>query len=242
LPRFFLSRVTDQGFPMFPGDLNHFIQTIGYVGIFIIIFAETGLLIGFFLPGDSLLFTAGFLASQHYLNIWILIPVCVVAAIAGDATGYEIGKHYGRGLFKKPESRLFKPKNLLLAEQFFEKHGGRAIILARFIPFARTFVPVIAGISRMTYRHFASFNIVGALLWGAGLTLLGFFLGHAIPSVDTYLLPVIALILLISILPSAYHIWKENGAEIKNLTRMQFHAIFGKGEPEEPAIEKKQAE
>lgn len=222
---------------MFPGDLNHLIQTIGYIGIFVIIFAETGLLIGFFLPGDSLLFTAGFLASQDILNIWILIPVCVVAAITGDAAGYEIGKHYGRGLFKKPESRLFKPRNLLLAEQFFERHGGRAIILARFIPFARTFVPVIAGISRMTYRHFASYNVFGGLLWGAGLTLLGFFLGHAIPSVDTYLLPVIVLILIISIIPSGYHIWKENGTEIKQMSRTHFHAIFGKGEPEVLVIE-----
>ncbi len=217
---------------MLPVDLNHFIETVGYVGIFLIIFAETGLLIGFFLPGDSLLFTAGFLASQDILNIWILVPVCVVAAFVGDATGYSLGKRYGRGYFTKPESRLFKPKNLLLAEEFFERHGGRAIILARFIPFARTFVPVVAGISFMPYRHFASYNIVGALLWGAGVTLLGFFLGNAIPSVDHYLLPVIALILFVSVLPSAYHIWKENGAQIKVATRMQLREIFGKGEPE----------
>lgn len=227
---------------MFPGDLNHFIETIGYIGIFLIIFAETGLLIGFFLPGDSLLFTAGFLASQDILNIWILVPVCVIAAILGDATGYQIGKRYGRGLFQKPESRLFKPKNLLLAEEFFQKHGGRAIVLARFIPFARTFVPVIAGISYMPYRHFGSYNVIGAVLWGAGVTLLGYFLGHAIPSVDTYLLPVIALILFISILPSAYHIWKENGTQIKEVTRTQLREIFGKGEPEAPAVNKEQAD
>jgi membrane-associated protein len=227
---------------MFPGDLNHFIETIGYIGIFLIIFAETGLLIGFFLPGDSLLFTAGFLASQGILNIWILVPVCVIAAILGDATGYQIGKRYGRGLFQKPESRLFKPKNLVLAEEFFQKHGGRAIVLARFIPFARTFVPVIAGISYMPYKHFGSYNIIGAVLWGAGLTLLGYFLGHAIPSVDTYLLPVIALILFISILPSAYHIWKENGTKIKEVTRTQFREIFGKGEPETPAVNHEQGD
>lgn len=227
---------------MFPGDLNHFIETVGYIGIFLIIFAETGLLIGFFLPGDSLLFTAGFLASQDILNIWILVPVCVIAAILGDATGYQIGRRYGRGLFQKPESRLFKPKNLVLAEQFFEKHGGRAIVLARFIPFARTFVPVIAGISFMPYRHFGSYNVIGAVLWGAGVTLLGYFLGHAIPSVDTYLLPIIALILFISILPSAYHIWKENGTQIKEITRTQLREIFGKGEPEPPAVKNEQAE
>lgn len=217
---------------MLPVDLNHLIETIGYFGIFLIIFAETGLLIGFFLPGDSLLFTAGFLASQDILNIWILVPVCVIAAILGDATGYSLGKRYGRGYFNKPESRLFKPRNLLLAEEFFEKHGGRAIILARFIPFARTFVPVIAGISRMSYRHFATYNIVGGVLWGAGLTLLGYFLGNAIPSVDHYLLPVIALILFVSVLPSAYHLWKENGDKIKYIARVQLREIFGKGSPD----------
>lgn len=225
---------------MLPVDLNNLIETIGYIGIFLIVFAETGLLVGFFLPGDSLLFTAGFLASQDILNIWILIPVCVVAAFVGDAVGYSIGKKYGRGLFKKPESRLFKPSNLALAEQFFEKHGGRAIILARFIPFARTFVPVIAGISHMPYRRFGSYNIVGAVLWGAGLPLLGYFLGHAIPSVDRYLLPVIALVIFVSILPSAYHIWKENGAQIKEVTRVQIRQIFGKGEPDPPIANNEQ--
>jgi len=220
---------------MLPVDLNNLIETVGYVGIFLIIFAETGLLIGFFLPGDSLLFTAGFLASQDVLSIWILVPVCVIAAIVGDAVGYSLGKRYGRGYFNKPESRLFKPKNLLLAEQFFEKHGGRAIILARFIPFARTFVPVIAGISHMPYRHFATYNVVGGLLWGAGLTLLGYFLGSAIPSVDHYLLPVIALILFVSVLPSAYHLWKENGDKIKYVTRTQLREIFSKGEAEPTA-------
>lgn len=227
---------------MFPGDLNHFIQTIGYIGIFLIIYAETGLLIGFFLPGDSLLFTAGFLASQNILNIWILIPVCVIAAILGDATGYSIGKRYGRGLFTKQESRFFKPYNLVLAEQFFQKHGGRAIVLARFVPFARTFVPVIAGISHMPYRHFGAYNIIGAILWGAGVTLLGFFLGHAIPSVDKYLLPIIALILFISVIPSAYHIWKENGTQIKDVTRLELRAIFGKGEPETQTMKNEQAD
>jgi membrane-associated protein len=220
---------------MLPVDLNHLIETVGYVGIFLIIFAETGLLIGFFLPGDSLLFTAGFLASQDILNIWILVPICVIAAIVGDSVGYSLGKRYGRNYFNKPESRLFKPKNLLLAEQFFEKHGGRAIILARFIPFARTFVPVIAGISHMTYRYFVFYNVAGALLWGAGLTLVGFFLGHAIPSVDHYLLPAIALILFVSVLPTAYHFWKENGHRIRYITRVQLREILGKGEPESTA-------
>lgn len=227
---------------MFPGDLNHFIETVSYFGIFAIIFAETGLLIGFFLPGDSLLFTAGFLASQDKLNLWILLAASVSAAVLGDQVGYMLGRRYGRGYFDKPESRLFKPKNLVLAEEFFEKHGGRAIILARFIPFARTFVPVVAGISHMQYRHFASYNVAGAVLWGAGVTLLGYFLGNAIPSVDRYLLPVIVLILFISVLPSAYHIWKENGTQIKEVTRVQLKEIFGKGEPESTTVKNEQVD
>jgi membrane-associated protein len=195
---------------MYPRNVNHLIETIGYIGLFVMIFAETGLLIGFFLPGDSLLFTAGFLASQNIFDIWILVPVCVIAAILGDATGYQLGRRYGRGLFSQPEARFFKPQHVLRSEAFYERHGGRAIFLARFVPFARTFVSTIAGISRMSYRQFASYNIAGGICWGAGITLLGFFLGHAIPSIDRYLLPVIGVIVVASVVPSAYHLWKES--------------------------------
>lgn len=216
---------------MFPGDLDNLLQTVGYIGIFLIIFAETGLLIGLFLPGDSLLHrrVSGLpgclrhLDSGHHLRgcrdrgrcAWLLDRQALRTA-AVQETGIT----------------PVQAENLVLAEQFFLKHGGRAIILARFIPFARTFVPVIAGISAMPYRHFAMFNVAGALLWGAGLTLLGYFLGSVIPSVDHYLLPAIALILLISVLPSAYHLWKEKGDQIKDVTRVQLREIFGKGEPE----------
>ena len=166
---------------MLPVDLNSFLQTVGYIGIWLIIFAETGLLIGFFLPGDSLLFTAGFLASQNHFAIGTLIVVCFSAAVIGDAVGYSFGHRIGRGLFEKPESRYFKQDYLRKAEVFFETHGGKSVIFARFVPIVRTFVPIIAGASLMRYRHFLSFNVIGALIWAVGVTLLGFFLGEKIP-------------------------------------------------------------
>jgi membrane-associated protein len=205
---------------MLPGvDLESFIRTVGYVGMFAIIFAETGLLVGFFLPGDSLLFTAGFLASQGYLDISLLLLVCFVAAVTGDATGYAIGRRYGRRLFEREDSKLFKKEYLLRAEQFFAQHGGKAVILARFIPIVRTFVPVVTGMGSMEYRRFAMFNVVGALLWAVGVTLAGYFLGSTIPNIDRYLLPIIFLILVVSILPPAIHIWRENGDQIKAFVR-----------------------
>jgi membrane-associated protein len=203
-------------------DLEELIRAVGYLGLFGIIFAETGLLIGFFLPGDSLLFTAGFLASQDFLNIWILIIVCFVAAVTGDATGYAFGNRVGRRLFRKPESLLFNPDHLQRAERFFEKHGGKAIIIARFLPIVRTFVPIVAGIGSMSYPRFFSYNVIGAVLWAIGLPLAGFFLGNAIPSVDRYLLPIIALIIIASILPTAIHVWRESGDQIKATARQQW--------------------
>ncbi|MDP9354255.1 MAG: VTT domain-containing protein, partial [Chloroflexota bacterium] len=178
-------------------DLESLIRTAGYLGLFGIIFAETGLLIGFFLPGDSLLFTAGFLASQDYLNIWLLVAVCFVAAVSGDAVGYAFGNRVGRRLFQRPESRLFRPEYLRRAEIFFEQHGGKAIILARFMPIVRTFVPIIAGVGAMRYPRFAAFNVIGALLWAVGLPIAGYFLGKSIPNVDRYLLPIILVIIVV---------------------------------------------
>ena len=200
-------------------ELPDLIRTVGYVGLFAIIFAETGLLVGFFLPGDSLLFTAGFLASQDHLNIWLLIPVCFVAAVTGDAVGYAFGNRVGRGLFHRPESRFFNPKHLARAEAFFEAHGGKAVVLARFLPIVRTFVPIVAGVGAMRYPRFAAFNVIGAVLWAIGLPLAGFFLGNAIPSVDKYLLPIIFLIILASIAPTAIHVWRESGDEIAAAVR-----------------------
>ena len=200
-------------------DLDSIIRTVGYFGVFGIIFAETGLFFGIFLPGDSLLFTAGFLASQGHFNIVLLSIICFVAAVAGDATGYYIGDRMGRRLFTKPESRIFKPEYLLKAQAFFERHGGKAIILGRFMPIVRTMVPMVAGAGTMTYHKFFTYNVIGAFLWAVCVTLAGYFLGSTIPGVDKYLLPIIAVILIVSVAPSAIHIWKENGEQIKAAAR-----------------------
>ncbi len=190
------------------GDLAALIETVGYLGIFGIVFAETGLLFGFFLPGDSLLFTAGILASQGIFNI---VPLCLllfVAAVSGDSVGYYIGHKFGRRLFHRSDSLFFHKDHLIRAQRFYEKHGGKTIILARFIPIIRTFAPVVAGIGNMEYSKFLAFNVVGGFLWAVGLPLAGYFLGRAIPDVDRYLLPIIAAIVLVSIAPGIYHAMK----------------------------------
>lgn len=187
------------------------IRAVGYVGVAAIIFAESGLLIGFFLPGDSLLFTAGFLASQGILNIWALAALCFVAAVTGDAVGYAFGRRMGRQLFIRPNSRWFRHEYLMRAEEFFERHGGKAIMLARFIPIVRTFTPIVAGTAVMPYRRFAMFNALGGLLWAVGVTFAGYFLGNAIPDIDRYLLPAALLIIAISVTPAVWHILRERG-------------------------------
>lgn len=190
-------------------DLPELIKTIGYVGVFAIVFAESGLLIGFFLPGDSLLFTAGFLASQEILSLPVLLIGCAICAIAGDSVGYAFGRRVGRRLFQRENSTFFKKKYLLAAESFYEKHGGKAIVLARFVPIVRTFAPIVAGIGEMEYRRFVSFNIIGGLLWAVGVTIAGYFLGSVIPDVDKYLLPILAVIIFVSLLPSIIHVLKD---------------------------------
>lgn len=194
-------------------DLEEFIRTVGYIGVFGIIFAESGLLIGFFLPGDSLLFTAGFLASQGYLNFPFLAIGCFIAAVAGDSVGYWFGHKVGRRLFQREDSLLFKKKHLLRAQSLYEKHGGKIIVLARFMPIVRTFAPIVAGVGTMHYRRFLSFNLVGGFLWAIGVTSAGYFLGNAIPDVDKYLLPIIFLIIFISVLPPGIHFLQEYLAE-----------------------------
>lgn len=198
-----------------PFSLEDIFRTFGYLGVFAIVFAESGLLIGIMLPGDSLLFTAGFLASEgRFFNIWVLIIGCIIAAISGDAVGYAFGRSVGRRLYDRPDSRWFKQRHLRAAEAFYAKHGGRTIVLARFIPIVRTLAPIVAGASNMTYRRFATFNVLGGVLWGGGVTLAGYLLGSAIPSVDRYLLPIIALIVLISALPSIIHLAVAHREEI----------------------------
>jgi membrane-associated protein len=182
-------------------DLLHFIQTVGVAGICAIVFLESGIFFGFFLPGDSLLFTAGLLASQGFLNITVLFVLCSVFAIAGDTVGYWTGKNMGRALFEKEAGFFFKKKRLHQAETFYQKHGKYTIILARFIPIIRTFAPIVAGVARMEYRTFLSYNIIGGILWSVSVLSLGYFLGNIIPNPDRYILPIIVAIVFISLLP-----------------------------------------
>ena len=177
------------------------IKAVGVVGVILIIFAETGLFFGFFFPGDSLLFTAGILASQNILSIWVLLLGCIIAAILGDTVGYFTGKKYGRNLFNKDDSLLFKKQHLYSAENFYSKHGKFTIIIARFVPIIRTFAPIVAGIANMHYRTFISYNIFGGVLWASGMILGGYFLGKIIPNPDRYILPIALLIILISVVP-----------------------------------------
>lgn len=189
-----------------PGlDLISLIKTAGYFGIFAMVFLESGLLIGFFFPGDSLLFTAGFLASQGYLDIGILILGCFIFAVLGDSIGYYIGAKLGPRIFSKDDSIFFQKKHLERAQKFYDKHGGKTIILARFIPVIRAFAPVVAGAGKMNYKRFVTFNLVGAVLWAIGVTYAGYYLGSMIPNVDKYLLPIVGLIVIASILPAIHH-------------------------------------
>ena len=185
-------------------DLFVLIKTIGYFGIFFIIFAESGLFFGFFFPGDSLLFTAGLLASQGYFSITVLILLTTFGAMLGDQVGYLFGKKVGPKIFTQDNSFYFKKKYITDAENFYQKYGKKTIILARFVPVVRTFVPILAGIGRMHYKTFVTYNVIGGLLWGLGIPLLGYFLGEIIPNVDKYLLPIILLIILTSFLPTIF--------------------------------------
>jgi membrane-associated protein len=186
-------------------DLTSLIQTVGYLGVFGIVFLESGLMIGFFFPGDSLLFTAGFLASQGYLDIKLLIAGCFIAAVAGDSIGYYLGQKFGRKLFNKENSIWFHKDHINRAQRFYDKHGGKTIILARFIPVIRAFAPVVAGIGLMRYKKFVMYNLVGGVLWAIAIPLLGYYLGSAIPDVDKYLLPIVGLIIIASVLPALHH-------------------------------------
>jgi membrane-associated protein len=190
-------------------DLISLIKTAGYLGLFGIVFAESGLFIGFFLPGDSLLFTAGFLASQGFLNIWILAALTFVAAILGDNFGYAFGRKVGPVLFTKEDSILFHKDHLERARVFFAEHGAKTLVLARFLPVIRTFAPIVAGIGRMHYRTFFFYNVLGAVFWALGMTWLGYFLGSVIPNIDKYLIPIILAIIIVSILPTLIHIIKN---------------------------------
>ena len=190
-------------------DPQQLLITFGTIGLFLIVFAESGLFFGFFLPGDSLLFTAGLFAAQGTLNLPLILVGCFVAAVAGDQVGYWFGQRVGPSLFRRPDSRLFKQEYVGRAQEFFARHGAKTIVLARFVPIVRTFAPILAGVGGMPYRTFLSFNVIGGLLWAVGVTLLGFWLGNLIPDIDRYLLPIIVLIIAISFVPIALEWWKR---------------------------------
>lgn len=215
---------------LFGIDLITLVKTAGYVGMFFIIFAESGLLIGFFLPGDSLLFTAGFLASQSFIHIIPLVILTFTAAILGDNFGYAFGKKVGVKLFTRDDSIIFHKDHLQRAEDFYEKYGGKTIVLARFLPIIRTFAPIVAGAGQMNYRQFFFYNLIGGLIWGLGMPLLGYFLGSTIPNIDRYLVPIVLFIIFASIVPPAWHFLKEkhHRQQVRGLVRKLAQLVVGK--------------
>jgi membrane-associated protein len=215
-------------------DPKTLIGDVGIWGIFLVIFAESGLLIGFFLPGDSLLFTAGFLASgpssvpdELHLSLPLLLVGCFVAAVAGDQVGYLMGRRVGPAIFRRPDSRFFKQDNVDKAQAFFDKYGAKTIVLARFVPIVRTFAPVVAGVSRMNYRTFVTFNVIGGGLWAVGVSLLGYFLGQ-IEFVERNLEIAILTVVAISVMPIAVELWRAH-KERRSLALDMAHDIVDPG-------------
>jgi membrane-associated protein len=203
------------------GDLWHqysdptaLIMWGGYVALTIIIFAETGLLIGFFLPGDSLLVSAGLIAARGTLDVWLMCALLTVAAILGQTVGYAIGKAAGPRLFAREDSMFFKRSHLQRAREFYEKHGGLTIVLARFMPIVRTFVPVVAGAARMNYRRFQIFNVIGGVLWVCGMLMIGYGLGRYIPGIETHIDKVIILVIAVSLAPALIGAWRRKHAAV----------------------------
>jgi membrane-associated protein len=192
-------------------NVRELVRVGGYVGLTGIIFAETGLLVGFFLPGDSLLVTAGLLASQPEfgLNVWALGALLTVAAIVGNTVGYVIGKASGPRLFTRDDSLLFKKKHLYRAEEFYRKHGGKTLVLARFMPIVRTFVPVVAGLANMPFAAYTAYNVLGGVLWIWSMLLIGYFLGRVVPGIDKYIELMIIAIVFLSVLPAIIAWWRD---------------------------------
>ncbi len=190
-------------------NLIHWVTTIGLVGIILVIFCETGLFIGCFFPGDSLLFTAGMLATRGLFNLYILIPSVIVAAILGYISGYWFGDRLGHWLLKRPDGFFFKKKYIHQAHDFYEKYGAAAMILCRLMPIVRTFCPIIAGMGEMKFRRYMLFNIIGALIWVPLLTLLGYFIGNLFPQASHFILPIVLIIIVVSVLPAAIHYLRQ---------------------------------
>lgn len=221
-------------------DLAELITKYGVMAVygilFAVIFAESGLFFGFFLPGDSLLLTAGLLAykgvelpggEELKLSLLVLIPLLFAAAVLGDNVGYWFGRKVGPPLFRRPQSLLFRPKNLLAAKAFFDKHGGKTITLARFMPFIRTFVPIVAGAVDMKWRRFMFFNLFGGFLWAVGVTYAGYSLGRLVPPhiLDRYFIIIIVVVIIVSMTPALIHLWREERHEIFAFIKMRILRI-----------------
>lgn len=192
-------------------DPKHLLETFGTIGLLLVVFAESGLLVGFFLPGDSLLFTAGVFAAKGTLNYPVIALGCFLAAVAGDQVGYAFGNRVGPALFRREDSRFFKRDYIDKAHGYFERYGSKTIVLARFVPIVRTFAPIVAGVGSMPYRTFVTFNIMGGFLWAVGVTTLGYTAGNAIgtKNIDKYLLPIILVIIAASALPVVIEVLRQ---------------------------------
>ena len=190
-------------------DITYLVQTVGLLGVLAIIFAESGLFFAFFLPGDSLLFTAGLLASQGLLNIYWLVPGVMVSAILAGYAGYWFGRIVGKKFFEREDSFFFRKKHLEATKRFFEKYGHKTVVLSRFVPIVRTFSPILAGVGQMAFRRFSFWNIIGGILWPAVTLFTGFYLGRLIPGVEKYLLPLVIVIVIVSVLPGVFE-WYKN--------------------------------
>ena len=213
---------------MIPGfELLDFIRTVGVLGVMGIIFAESGLLLGFFLPGDTLLFTAGFLATENIFNVSVhaLILYLIAAAIAGEAVGYMFGEKVGHRIFKRKDSLLFHPDNLIRAEKFYEKYGPVTIMFARFIPIVRTFVPIVAGAAKMDKKSFAVYNVLGAVLWVAPIVYIGYFFGDFLESrgieIDHLILPIIGLVMLLTLASPIIHMLRDADSRQKLFKKLR---------------------
>lgn len=186
------------------------VREIGYPGLFAVVFLESGVFFGFFLPGSSMLFTAGLLATKGLFNPWVLIALMWLAAVLGDSAGYWFGNTVGIRLFLREDSAFFKHEYLEKAKDFYDRHGVRTIVFARFVPIIRTFVPIVAGVVEMRYRSFLAYNILGALVWAAGVTFLGYYLGEKVPFVQTYLTPIIIVIIIVTCIPLLWEFRKRD--------------------------------
>jgi len=189
--------------------LDQLILWGGYLLLVGIVFTETGLLVGFFLPGDSLLITAGLLAGMGSLNIWWLNGLVIAAAILGDSTGYAIGTRLGPRIFTRPKSMLFNPKHVQRTQRFYEKYGAKTIVIARFVPIIRTFAPVLAGVGSMRYRRFLTYNVVGGIGWVVSMTLAGYLLGQTVPNISKHMHELVIVIIVLSVIPIAVEVYRE---------------------------------